>query len=232
MSNAIRTPDERQGATYAERCSSCISTGHDCSWCGKSFVLGDLRVSVEGLPNGERLHFLCAEGKGRPLSLDLLDPGLESTNLREAGLGILEELTPVVLGDMKVSDMRATMGRLLVLGYLVELRSPSATPTAHVDGMVASDICDFCSSTPMVGSVEPGVFWHFVSKRAGEKPIRYSGPWGYCSACQPLVKAKDHVGLARRAMEAKPPAELNPERRKKHFEGLYQRVVKEGADGS
>ena len=232
MSNAIRALDERQDATASARCSSCVSTGHDCTLCGKSFLYGDLRVRVERLQEGERLHFFCAgelRDKARATAIDLLLPDQENdpSGFFDAGRAVVEEVGPVVLSSAEATGVRAAMSRLLVVGYLSELGSPALEATSHVGRPgVVSEVCDLCSTGRTVGALESCGFWHSVTGGPGEKPIHYQGPWAYCVECKPLVETKDHTGLARRAMKSSPPQETDPERRRRHFEGLYQIVVR------
>ncbi len=128
MSNAIKALIERQAATSGTYSPSRVLTGHECSLCDNSFRLGDLRLSLEGVPESRRVHFFCAldqNPRDAVLDVDLVwkddktDP--HAIGLHEAGLAIVEELREIlsVLGDR--TNLRATMARLLVTGYMAEL---------------------------------------------------------------------------------------------------------------
>lgn len=238
MSNAIKAPDERQVATGGVGCSSCVSTGHGCTWCGKSFRLGDLKITLQGSPPGERAHILCSidarlDGSeivavevSLPEDVGADDP----VGFFARGAALVDDLSLALVGwkgDMAPSSLTWDVG-VLAAKYQGELERSRGKrkPVSHVGSSHdVSRCCDFCSGKQAAGSLGPLSFWHYVTSAPGEAPIHYQGRWAYCRDCEPHVESKNHLELARRAMSARQPRELDPERRRRHFEGLYERVV-------
>ncbi len=245
MRHASRLVIARQGVMTAF-CAFCVGSGLQCSVCYNLFVVGDLRVSLKNAPENERIHFFCLDfvTERSPeqcdmFQIDYAEPRDEGgwTILR-AGRIAAKEIEKRFRGHECLEGYTAVdredylMARIVAGGYLVNLHDPELALPPHKShiGPSSSPLCDFCQAKTVARTLECENFAWPVTGSPGEIPLIYDGAWRCCDVCESFVTAKDHVALAKRAMENNEPVEKDSERRRRHFEGLYRKVIETRAE--
>ncbi len=241
MGYANRRPIPRQGAITAP-CGFCVASGLQCSTCYNLFVVGDLRVHLKGTSSAERVHFFCMDLMStapEPVACDLLHfPHAEPRDhdaalLLRAGHAAATEIERRLHGYSDAESDGHLMARIIAAGYLVNLHPPELALPPHRPHVGPQEtrvewekrVCDFCEGEPVFTELACETFAWPVTGSPGEIPLVYEGGWRCCRECAALADKKDNVALARRAMTNNEPSEKDPERRRRHFEGLYAKVI-------